>query len=98
MDVDPVLPPVKRRSVVAEGIFLFRHQEIRKLLDVFRDKIMLVEQDKRLEKLNQLFQFFEITICLCQRRFLERQGRSDSLNGFYNCALGGRGHAVVAFL
>ena len=42
VNVDPVFPPVEPARVVPERLLLFRHQRVRKLLDIIGGKIMLV--------------------------------------------------------
>src|SRR5579872_2910681 len=59
---------------------------------------MLVEQDERLEQLDQFFQAFEVSFGLHQRRFLQWQRRHDALNRLYDRLLRRSRHAVVASL
>ena len=54
MNIDPVFPPIERARVVAELLLLVGGQRIRELFDVFRGEIVFVQENKRLEELNQL--------------------------------------------
>ena len=73
MNVDPVVPPVDRVGVIAEKLLFFRHKSKGKFFDVFGHKVMLVEKNKRLEQLDQLFNFLKLpsgAIAHSERRLL----------------------------
>src|SRR5580693_295047 len=71
---------------------------MRQLLHVVRREVMLVEQNKRLEQLNQFLHPLQISLRFHQRSLLQRQRRHDSLNRFHYRFLRRRRHPLVPLL
>ena len=74
MDVNPVGPPVKGTSVVAEVCALFGHQCPRKLFDVVSYKIVFIVKDEGFEQLYQLAYLFQISFGVRQGSFFKGSG------------------------
>ena len=68
VDVNPIIPPIYGASIVTEIGALARGKRCAQLLDVNGFKNMIVVQNERLEKRNQLDYSFEIA-------FLPGEGR-----------------------
>ena len=98
MDVDPVVPPVNRFRIVAEGGPLFRRQRGREQLHVERLEHVLIVQDEGLIKLDEFSHAVEIALLAGQRRFLEVQGDREAVDAGDYGLLHGDGKALVASL
>ncbi len=64
VNVNPILPPVEPRRVIAENLLLLRSQRLRKLLHIVRDKVMLVLQNKRLKQFHQFLHALQVALGL----------------------------------
>src|SRR5437762_7751893 len=87
VNVNPVIPPVERGGGIPKGFTLLQNQSRRKFFHIFCDEVMLVEQDKWLKELNQLFELFQIAVRLSERHFLEGKRGGRALYGLDNGAL-----------
>src|ERR1700733_4618068 len=52
MDVDPVIPPVEKLSLVSKLLALALFERIRELLHIVRREVVLIQQDEGLEQFN----------------------------------------------
>src|SRR3954451_2036007 len=95
MDVDPIFPPIERGRIVTKLIPLLGHQRIGKLLHVFCDEIVFIQQNEGFEELDEFFDSLQAAFRFHQRRFLERQRRHDPLNRFHNRPLRWSRHPVI---
>src|SRR6185437_17056386 len=96
VDIDPVVPPVDGARIVAEGGAFIRRQSCAQAFDVDGLEYVVVVENERLEKSDQLDHLLQFALLPGERRTNEGYRLDSAVDGLHDNFLRRRGQLFIA--